>query len=152
MPSQTSGDVRQNCVAVVEVDRERRAWKHLLDAAVNLKRQLFVVDAVRLDFPYFSCAISSSDKWSSLALPRGSGKTFRGAAVARPLKLNPNDTRRVAFLRGQRWLGRLTRSREGLRRRTRPGVRRTLKAVSDAVSAILLHCEPFISASPRIRG
>jgi hypothetical protein len=62
MPAQTSGNVGQNYVAVVEFDRERRAWKHLLDAAVNFKRRLFVVDAVSLDYASFCRAIASSDK------------------------------------------------------------------------------------------
>ena len=31
MPPQTPGDVRQNRLAVFELDREGRTWKHLLD-------------------------------------------------------------------------------------------------------------------------
>ncbi len=62
MPAQTSGNVGQNHVAVVQLDGKRRARKHLLDAAVNFERRLFVVNAVRFDFACFFCrAISSSD-------------------------------------------------------------------------------------------
>lgn len=59
--SETSGDVSQNCVAVVELDRERRAGKHLRDAAMNFERRLFGVDVARLGFAGFWCAASSSD-------------------------------------------------------------------------------------------
>ncbi len=63
MPAQTSGNVGQNRVAVVQLNRERRARKHLLDAAVNFKRRLFVVDAVRLDITCFWRAISTCDNF-----------------------------------------------------------------------------------------
>ena len=39
MAAQTAGDVRQNDVAVVEFDGERRARKDLLDAAEYLERR-----------------------------------------------------------------------------------------------------------------
>lgn len=55
--------MRQDGVPVVELDRERRARKYLLDAAMNFERQLlFVVDVARLDFARFSsfCRASSS--------------------------------------------------------------------------------------------
>lgn len=39
--AQTSGDVGQNDVAVVELDRKRRARKNLLDGSANLDRSLF---------------------------------------------------------------------------------------------------------------
>lgn len=62
MPAQTSGNVGQNRVAVVKLDRERRAGKHLLDATVNLERLFLGVDAVGLDFTWFFWrAIASSD-------------------------------------------------------------------------------------------
>ena len=41
--AQTAGDVRQNYVAVIEFDRKRRAGKHLLYAAEDLKRGFAVV-------------------------------------------------------------------------------------------------------------
>jgi hypothetical protein len=62
MPSQTSGNVRQDSVAIVKLDREGRAGKYLLDAAVNLKWRLFEVDAACLDFPCLCCASASSDR------------------------------------------------------------------------------------------
>jgi hypothetical protein len=68
MPAQTPGNVGENSVAVVKLDRKRRAWKDLLDAAVNFKRRLFVVDAVRLDFTCFCRAISSSDNYPLLVV------------------------------------------------------------------------------------
>lgn len=61
MPAQTAGNVGKNRVPVVEFDRERGAWEHLLDAAVHFERRLFVVDAVRLDFTRAWRSIPSSD-------------------------------------------------------------------------------------------
>lgn len=43
VPAQTAGDVRQNYVAVIEFDRKRRAGKHLLYAAEDLKWSFAVV-------------------------------------------------------------------------------------------------------------
>ena len=61
MPAETSGNVGENRVAVVEFDGERGARKHLLDAAVDFQRFLFVLDAVRFNFSCFWRAIASSD-------------------------------------------------------------------------------------------
>jgi hypothetical protein len=43
VPAQTSGDVSENNVAVVEFDGERRAREHLFDAAEYLERGFFVI-------------------------------------------------------------------------------------------------------------
>ena len=96
MPAETAGDVGQNRVTVVELDRKCCAGEHLTDAAVNLERLLFVIDVSRLNFSYFFRATSNSDRKSSLTLPDGAC-------------LNPNNTRRVAAPTGQRSLPRLIR-------------------------------------------
>jgi hypothetical protein len=53
MPAQTSGNVSQDRVAVIQLDGKRRARKDLLYAAVDFERRLFGDDAVRLDVARF---------------------------------------------------------------------------------------------------
>jgi len=48
-------------MAVIKLDRKRRAWKDLFDAAVDFKRRLFGIDAVCFDVTGFCRAIASSD-------------------------------------------------------------------------------------------
>lgn len=43
MPAQTSGDMRQDDVAVIQLDGKRRARKNLFDAAEDLERRFFEV-------------------------------------------------------------------------------------------------------------
>ncbi|HEY8314265.1 MAG TPA: hypothetical protein VIG51_08800 [Candidatus Baltobacteraceae bacterium] len=41
MTAQTAGNVGEDRVAVLELDRKGRAWKNLLDRAKDLERRLF---------------------------------------------------------------------------------------------------------------
>lgn len=67
MPAQTAGDVRKDDVAVIEFDGERRARKHLFDAAIHLERGLLsIFRRLCLGSARVCVAIASCDNFVSL--------------------------------------------------------------------------------------
>jgi hypothetical protein len=63
--SQAPGDVRENNVAIVQLDGKRRAGKNLFDTAVDFQRSLFVVFDALLDRSGcgVAAAVARSDKF-----------------------------------------------------------------------------------------
>jgi hypothetical protein len=76
MPAQAPGDVRENDVAVVELDGEGRAREDLLNAAEDLDRRfLYICGYVGFGRPrpalFFAGSITNSDESRSFLLRLG---------------------------------------------------------------------------------